>query len=77
MKLIKHNDPKYGFFVGYSDGTKGLPAGNPVFQPDKYKARIKFRDYLTARPHTDPEKELERLSKIERLKNKLTIILTW
>jgi hypothetical protein len=48
-----------------------------VFQPDKDKARIKFKKYLAARPHTTVLKELKSLSRIKRFTGKVYIINTW
>ena len=70
MQLIKHNNPKYGFFVGY----RGL---NPVWQPDKIRARFSFKSYLDTRPHTTVENEFEKLKKLERYNGCISIIQMW
>lgn len=76
MRLIKHNDPKYGFFIGYKADSKGT-GPQPVWQPDKDRARISFNEYLKARPNTNVEKEFNTLLKNRRYFKKLTIIYTW
>jgi hypothetical protein len=70
MELIKHEDPKYGFFVGY----KGM---DPKWQPDKIKARYAFKDYLIVHPSTTAEKELDKLKRIRSYIGKVRIIRTW
>lgn len=76
MELIKHNDKKYGFFVGYKPDPKGT-GPQPVFQPDKDKARITFKYYLEARPATNVKREYSTLLKNKRFVGKLSIIWTW
>ncbi len=78
MELIKHNDPKYGFFVGYRPDPKGIEiVPQPTWQPDEDKARQSFKDYLVIHPNTTIEKEMSVLDRYKRFHNKLSVFLTW
>jgi len=78
MELIKHNNPKYGFFVGYKPDPRGIErVPQPVWQPDKDRARISFNEYLKIHGSTTVERELSILEKDKRFTNKLSIIQTW
>ena len=70
MQLIKHSNPKYGFFACFR-------RGNPVWQPDVIKARWTFKIYLGAHPSLTVKKILNLLNKEDRYKDKLKIINMW
>jgi hypothetical protein len=67
MELILHENPKYGFFVGWRDY-------NPVWQPQLGKAIRAYSNYTITHPHTSLQRELRTLLTRKYLQKKVSII---
>lgn len=66
MEMIKHDNPKYGWFVGYM----GV---NPVWNPELGKAVKSFSNFLVSHPSLTPKKLLDVLNRDKFHKGKVSL----
>lgn len=75
-RMIKHIDPRYGYFVGWrniEDSLSEFTTGY-AFQPDYQKAVRAWRFFVDCRPSFDVEQALQSLNHVKHLHDKLYII---